>query len=106
MLTKYETLLLFSPDLTSEERQEILDDLSRVISEYKGQVLTVDDWGLKNLAYEVKKHHRGYYLRLEYAAPGNTVQELERRIRIAEGVLKFLTVKLEDTVEIAEEEES
>ncbi|MFW5863127.1 MAG: 30S ribosomal protein S6 [Desulfohalobiaceae bacterium] len=106
MPNKYETLLLFSPDLTTEERQKVLDDLSQVVQRYSGEVFTVDDWGLKDLAYPVQKHSKGHYLRLEYAAPGNTVHELERRIRIAEGLLKFLTVKLQDSVQTTAQEAS
>lgn len=104
MPSKYETLLLFNPDMTAEERQAILDDLTRVVNEYSGQLFTMEDWGLKDLAYQVKKHNKGYYLRLEYTAPGNMIPELERRIRITEDVLKFLTVKLKDSVQITAEE--
>jgi small subunit ribosomal protein S6 len=104
MHRRYETLLLFQPDLTSEERQRVLDVLYKVIQDHSGQVAAQDNWGMKELAYPVDKHTRGYYIRLEYGAPGEAVYELERRIRISEGVLKFLTVKLADEFQPAEEE--
>jgi len=103
MQRKFETLLLFSPDLGSEERQQVLDDLSRVVGEYSGQILEVDDWGKRTLAYPVQKHTRGHYVRLVYGALGSVVAELERRIRIADSVLKFMTVKLADEFQPAEE---
>jgi small subunit ribosomal protein S6 len=103
MPNKYETLILFSPDLTTEDRQQIMDRLSGVVSQYDGQVLEVDDWGMKELAYGVNKYHRGRYVRLEYGSEGDAVAELERRIRIAEGILKFITVKLEDDIQLAQE---
>ena len=56
-------------------------------------------WGMRDLAYPVRKQMRGYFVRLEYVAPGDTVAELERVIRISDGVFKFITVKLADTVE-------
>ncbi len=95
MTGKYETLLLLSPELADENRQEILDNLSGVIARQNGRMLEVDDWGLKDLAYPVKKQFRGHYVRLEYVGPGETVAELERNIRIADGIFKFLTVKLD-----------
>jgi small subunit ribosomal protein S6 len=103
MIRKYETLLLFSPDLTSEERQELLDTLSKVVTTYSGKVLTIDDWGMRELAYPVKKHTRGQYVRLEYGASGDCVSELERKIRIADGILKFMTVQLQHNFQLPQE---
>ncbi|HMB31513.1 MAG TPA: 30S ribosomal protein S6 [Desulfohalobiaceae bacterium] len=103
MARKYETLLLFSPDLTSDERQEMLDSLTKVVEDYSGQVLTVDDWGTRELAYPVKKHTRGQYIRLEYGASGDTVSEIERKIRISDGILKFMTVQLEQNFQFPQE---
>jgi small subunit ribosomal protein S6 len=104
MLRKYETVLLFQPDLTEEERQRVLDVLYRVIQDHSGQVATRDEWGMRELAYPVQKHTRGYYVRLEFGATGEAVHEMERRIRISDGVLKFMTVKLADEFQPVEEE--
>ncbi len=96
-LRHYETLLLFNPDMNESERQEVIEDLTKVIEEqYKGKLVAKDEWGIRELAYPVKKHTRGYYLRLEYAVPADGVAELERKIRINEDIFKFLTVKLSD----------
>ena len=94
-MRKYETLLLLSPELPGDDRKTIVDGLTGIIEREQGQILEVDDWGMKNLAYPVNKVMRGYYVRLEYAAQGPVVQELERNIRITEGVFKFVTVQLE-----------
>jgi small subunit ribosomal protein S6 len=100
MLQKYETLVLMSPELGSEARQELQDTMSGIIERDGGKVLVVDDWGIRELAYPVQKVMRGYYIRLEYALPGEFVAELERNIRIADGIFKFLTVKLADHYEL------
>ncbi len=92
----YETLLLFSPELASDARQEILDNLTGIIEREEGKPLTVDDWGMRDLSYIVRKQARGHYVRLEYAAPAKTIAELERIIRITDGIMKFVTVKLAD----------
>jgi len=100
MLQKYETLVLMSPELGPETRQELLDTMSGIIDRDGGKVLLVDDWGIRELAYPVKNVMRGYYTRLEYALPGESVAELERNIRIADGIFKFVTVKLADHYEM------
>lgn len=98
-MRKFETLLLLSPELSTDTRKELLEGFKAVIDREGGKVLVEDQWGMRDLAYPVQKQMRGFYARLEYAAPGALVAELERNIRIAEGVFKFLTVKLADEVE-------
>lgn len=102
-MRKYELLLLLSPELSGEERQTILDNLTAIIEREKGSILVTDDWGMRDLAYPVNKVMRGNYVRLEIAMPGAALQELERNIRITEGIFKFLSVKLDDEVETKEE---
>ncbi|NJB67021.1 small subunit ribosomal protein S6 [Desulfobaculum xiamenense] len=101
-MRKFETLLLLSPEFAAEERQTILDNLTGVITREGGVVDLVDDWGLRDLAYPVKKKTRGYYVRLEYTAPGQLVAELERNIRITDGIYKFVTVRLGEEAEAEE----
>lgn len=98
-MRKFETLLLLSPELSIDARKELLESFKAVIDREGGKVLVEDQWGMRDLAYPVQKQMRGFYARFEYAAPGALVGELERNIRIAEGVFKFLTVKLADEVE-------
>ncbi len=102
-MRKMETLLLLSPELSVEERETILKTLDDVVVREGGKMLLVDQWGMRDLAYPVRKQMRGFYVRLEYAAPSQLVAELERIIRITDGVFKFMTVKLADSVEATEE---
>ncbi|MGN1038639.1 MAG: 30S ribosomal protein S6 [Mailhella sp.] len=102
-MRKMETLLLLSPELSVEERETILKTMDDVIVREGGKMITVDQWGMRDLAYPVRKQMRGFYVRLEYAAPSQLVAELERIIRITDGVFKFMTVKLADAVEATEE---
>ena len=98
-MRKFETLLLLSPELSTEARTTLLDGLKNIVEREGGKVLVEDAWGMRDLAYPVKKQMRGFYFRLEYAGPGALVAELERNIRIAEGIFKFVTVKLADSIE-------
>jgi len=102
-MRQYETLMLFSPEMPGERCQEILAIMSGIVERAGGKVLIEDDWGMRTLAYPVRKQTRGHYVRLEYAAPGEAVAEMERNLRIAEGVYKFLSVKLADTYAEAKE---
>jgi small subunit ribosomal protein S6 len=103
-MTRYEELLLLSPELGTDEGREIVNNLSAVVEREGGSVLKIDDWGVKDTAYPVRKFNRGRYIRMEMSMPGKAVAELERNVRIADGVFKFITVKLADTpVETTEE---
>ncbi|MFP4084821.1 MAG: 30S ribosomal protein S6 [Desulfonatronovibrio sp.] len=95
----YETLLMLSPELGSEGSKEVLDSLNGIITRDQGQIIKQDDWGIKELAYPVRKQSRGHYVRLEYSLPPSKVSELERNIRNTDGIYKFLTVKLEPKAE-------
>ena len=98
-MRKFETLLLLSPELSTEARNTLIEGLKGVIEREGGKVVVEDLWGMRDLAYPVKKQMRGFYVRLEYGAPGTLIAELERNIRITEGIFKFVTVKLADALE-------
>ena len=98
-MRKFETLLLLSPELAADARETLLTNLSAILEKEQGKVVAVDHWGMRDLAYPVRKQMRGYYVRYEYVAPGTAVAEFERIIRISDGIFKFVTVKLADVVE-------
>ena len=103
-MTRYEELLLLSPELGTEECRDIVNNLSSIVEREGGSILKIDDWGIKDTAYPVRKFNRGRYIRMEMSMPGSAVAEFERNIRIADGVFKFITVKLADApVETTEE---
>jgi small subunit ribosomal protein S6 len=95
--------LLLSPELAAEAREVLLGTLTSVLEREQGRLIVADHWGMRDLAYPVLKQMRGYYVRLEYAALGPAVAELERNIRISDGIFKFMTVQLSD--HLAEEKE-
>ncbi|MBQ7586176.1 MAG: 30S ribosomal protein S6 [Desulfovibrionaceae bacterium] len=99
-MRKFETLLLLSPELTSDLRESLLGNLTGIIEREGGKLVIADHWGMRDLAYPVRKVMRGYYVRLEYTGPSELVAELERNIRNSDGIFKFMTVKL---AEVAEE---
>lgn len=98
-MRKFETLVLLSPELSTENREGIINGLVAIVEREQGKMIEVDNWGMRDLAYPVRKQMRGNYVRLVYAAPANLVAELERNIRITDGIFKFVTVKLADAAE-------
>ncbi len=100
-MRKYEMLLLLSPELNAESKKGLIDSLVAIVEREKGAMSAVDDWGTKELAYPVRKQVRGQYVRLEFGMPAPGVAELERNVRIADGIFKFVTVKLADNFEPA-----
>lgn len=97
-MRKFETLLLLSPELSADNREGIINALTAIIVREKGIMVEVDNWGMRDLAYPVRKLMRGYYVRLVYNAPAELIAELERNVRITDGIFKFVTVKLADEV--------
>lgn len=98
-MRRYETIFLSHPDLSDEELEQLTQKMAQIILDRKGELLQVQQWGKKRLAYKVRKQLRGYYTLLDYASEPDAVAELERGMRLDEKVLKYLTVKLSDRVE-------
>jgi small subunit ribosomal protein S6 len=93
--TKYETIVVGVPTMTDDEFSGILSSLQSTIQEGGGTVLQCEPWGKKRLAYRVQKFDEGYYALLFHQSPAPVVHEVERRIRMNERLMKFLTVKVD-----------
>ena len=94
----YETTYILRPNLGEEQFTEIIDRTNAIVTNDGGAIICVDRWGVKRLAYEIEREVQGYYVYMNYAAPGKTVDEIERIFRIDDRVLRYLTVKLGDTM--------
>jgi len=95
MPKKYETAILFDPELPEEQRKEFLAKLAGVIASYQGEVLKQDDWGNRKLAYQINKKVNAYYTFLLYTGDRGVVEEVERNIKIFDGILRHLTSRVE-----------
>ena len=92
----YEELYIAKPDATDEEIDALNGQLEAVIKQSGGQIDKTDKWGVRKLAYRVKKQAEGYYVLLVFHAGATTVKEIERRLRVTDLVLKFLTVRMDE----------
>lgn len=104
-MTKYESMLIARQDLGQSQVNEIVASLSEAIKKEGGEVVNVDNWGLKNLAYRIKKNRKGYYVVLNIAAPANAIFEYERLVRLNEDIIRFMTIKVDEFNTAAQNEE-
>ena len=91
----YEHTLIARPDLSAQQAQALADQYGTLLDEQGGKVAKVEYWGLRNLAFRVKKSRKGHYLHLNIDAPAAALDELERVERINEDVLRYLTVRVD-----------
>ena len=105
-MANYESVLIARQDLGASQINTLVSDLSEVIKKEGGEVVKVDNWGLKNLAYRIKKNRKGYYVLLNIVAPAQAISEFERRVRLNEDVIRYMTVKVtEFNNEVVSDEE-
>ncbi|HWF47832.1 MAG TPA: 30S ribosomal protein S6 [Bryobacteraceae bacterium] len=92
----YEELFIVRPDATDEEVDPVIEQLKNVITHTGGTVDKTEKWGTRRLAYRVVKYNEGQYILLQFTAEAGTVKELERRLRVSDLVLKFITVRIDE----------
>lgn len=95
-MANYESVLIARQDLGASQVSNIVSDLSDIIKKEGGEVVRVDNWGLKNLAYRIKKNRKGHYVVMNIAAPANAIAEFERIMRFNEDIIRFMTVKVDE----------
>jgi small subunit ribosomal protein S6 len=92
----YEELFIVRPDATDEELDPLIEQLQGVITKSGGSLEKTEKWGIRKLAYRVLKYDEGQYILLQFNAKPETVKEIERRLRVADLVIKFLTVRIDE----------
>jgi small subunit ribosomal protein S6 len=97
----YETMFIAKPTLTEEEIQAQIELVKGNIGKNGGEIVSADDIGVRQLAYEIDKNKRGYYYVIYFKAPTDAILELERNYRINENILRFIFIKYEKRKEIA-----
>ena len=92
----YESVLVFRQDLTESQVKEKAAKFSEIIKELGGDVKSTEFWGLKNLAYVIRKNRKAHYVMLNVELDGSKITELERRSSIDEDVIRFLNVRVDE----------
>src|ERR1700753_1720988 len=91
----YEHLLIARQDISAQQVDALATHLKTILESEGGKVEKQEYWGLRGLAYRIKKNRKGHYVLLNINAPAKAVQELERQLKINEDVLRYITVKVE-----------
>jgi small subunit ribosomal protein S6 len=94
----YEELFIIKPDAPDEEVDQFVEQLRTHLTTLGATVDKVDKWGKRRLAYKVDKYREGTYVLFQFSAEPEHVHEFERRLRVADLVLKFLTVRIDQTL--------
>lgn len=94
-LNLYENILILDASLSDEAIEEATQKVKDLISGSGGEVLKVDPWGRKKLAYELNRHSRGFYTLLLFNAPPDTIKKLEDYYNVSDFIVKFMVRKLE-----------
>ena len=92
----YELMFIVRPDMTEEDQDKLVSTLETAVTSSGGQVKSFEKMGKRRLAYTVRKFHDGLYMLLTFEGSGGLVHELERRLRVNEPVIKFLSVRIDE----------
>ena len=92
----YEELFIIKPDATEEEIEQVVEQVRSLIESGGGTVDKLDKWGIRKLAYKVQKQHEGFYVLCQFSSSPDAVKEIERRLRVSDLILKFLTVRIDE----------
>ena len=94
----YENLFIVKPDATEEEIDALVEQMSKNVTTAGGTIDKVEKWGKRRLAYRVEKNREGFYVLLQFSSEPEIVKEFERRLRVQDEVIKFLTVRIDETL--------
>ncbi len=92
-MKKYEIMYILKANLEDAKRQEVMDGLHAIITSNDGTIENVNEWGLKEFAYEIEDEKKGYYVVVDVTANNEGIKEFDRLARINNNVVRFLIVK-------------
>ncbi|MBH0112787.1 30S ribosomal protein S6 [Novosphingobium sp. YJ-S2-02] len=92
----YEHVFLARQDLSQSQVDALAAAATEIVESNEGKVLKTETWGLKNLAYKIKRNRKAHFVMLNIECPGDTVAELERQTQINEDVIRYVTIKVEE----------
>ncbi len=95
----YECVFIARQDIASTQVEGLVEQFSNILTENQGSVAKQEYWGLRNLAYRIKKNRKGHYVLLNIDAPADAVHEMERNMRLNDDVLRYLTTRVDELEE-------
>ncbi len=101
-MRRYETIFILRPTLNEEEINTVIENSATIITGDNGKIIELDRWGMRKLAYPIKKELQGFYVFCDYSGTPGAVAEMERKFRIDDSVLRYMTVKTAEAITDAE----
>lgn len=95
----YETVFIARQDISVKQAEDLAKAFTKIVNDNGGQVKKVETWGLRSLAYKIKKNRKGHYTLIHSDAPATAVAEMERNMKLNEDVLRYMTVKVDELPE-------
>ncbi len=95
----YENVFVARQDMSPAQVESLADSYATLIQESGGEVLKREHWGLKTLAYRIKKNRKGHYVMFDMSAEAAAVLEMERQMRLSEDVIRFMTIRIDEVPE-------
>ena len=92
-MTKYEIMYIIRPTVLEDDRKALIEELNNIFTSRNAEVTNVNEWGMKDLAYEIQKHRKGYYVVLDVVSNDEARNEFDRVVRIKEDVIRYLILK-------------
>ena len=100
-LREYEFTYIARADLGEADKTKLINKYEKLLTD-GGEVLRKDDWGIKRLAFPIKKQYKGHYFHYDFVGKAENVAEAERLMRIDEGILRFLAINVGEDIDVAE----
>lgn len=92
----YEVMYIAEPETTNDDIAKLNEGIQKVIETEGGNVVKIDDMGRRKLAYEIKRKREGYYVLFEIEGSGKEIAEIERRFRVNDAIMRFITVRVDE----------
>jgi small subunit ribosomal protein S6 len=92
----YESVFIARPEISAAQVEALTDSMKEIITEGGGSVEKIEYWGLKGLAYRIKKNRKGHYSLLNLDAPAEAIKEMERNMLINEDIMRFMTIRVDE----------
>jgi small subunit ribosomal protein S6 len=98
---RYETIFILRPDLGDSAQKDAIRRFEGIVGATGGDLVETEEWGFRELAYRIKGERRGFYVRLDYGGNGATMNEVERNLKLSDGVLRYLSVLIDEAADMA-----
>lgn len=95
----YETVFIARQDISAKAAEDLAKAFGKIVNDNGGEVKKTESWGLRTLAYRIKKNRKGHYALIHSDAPAKAIAEMERNMRLNEDVLRYMTVRIDELPE-------